>query len=151
MEVTCPIRSVARPGVPDLKLQGLIVVIGPNSSGKTQFLHDVNETVCGRRRQLVVASGVFFGGNHPLLTDTSSSWSTGAPFARAAPTNFSSEVFSMGPTKVAALFENRKFKPNINNSRRQRNKRRGRFFARICLLEGTRASFVLCSFPQESS
>ena len=66
MEVTCPIRSVALPGVPDLKLQGLIVVIGPNSSGKTQFLHDVNETVCGRRCQLVVASGVFFSEPPPF-------------------------------------------------------------------------------------
>ena len=60
MDVTCPIRSVALPGVPDLELQGLIVIIGPNSSGKTQLLHDVNETVCGRSRQLVVASGVVF-------------------------------------------------------------------------------------------
>ena len=60
MDLTCPIRSVDLPGEPDVELQGLIVVVGPNSSGKTQFIHDLNDTVCGRRRQLVVASAVFF-------------------------------------------------------------------------------------------
>ena len=60
MDLTCPIHSVDLPGVPDVELQGLIVVVGPNSSGKTQFIHDLNETVCGRRRQLVVASAVSF-------------------------------------------------------------------------------------------
>lgn len=60
MEITCPIRSVDLPGVADVELQGLIVVIGPNSSGKTQFLHDVDDIVCGRGRQLVVTSSVQF-------------------------------------------------------------------------------------------
>lgn len=58
MDLECPIRSIDLPGVPDLELHGLIVVVGPNSSGKTQLLHDINEVVCGRRRQLVVAIAV---------------------------------------------------------------------------------------------
>jgi len=60
MKVTCPILAVDLPGVSDLKLQGLIVVVGPNSSGKTQFLHDIDEAVCGKRRELVVGSGMTF-------------------------------------------------------------------------------------------
>lgn len=58
MEVNCPISSIGLPGTEDVKLVGLIVVVGPNSSGKTQLLHDLNETVCGRRRDFVVASAV---------------------------------------------------------------------------------------------
>ncbi len=60
MQITCPIRSVDLPGIPDLQLQGLIVIVGPNSSGKTQLLYDLNEIVCGRHRQLVVISAVEF-------------------------------------------------------------------------------------------
>lgn len=60
METTCPIKVIDIPGVSGLEMRGLIVVVGPNSSGKTQFLHDINETVCGRRRELVVSSGVTF-------------------------------------------------------------------------------------------
>lgn len=66
MDVKCAIRSVDLPGVPDLELKGLIVVVGPNSSGKTQFLHDLNEAVCGNPRQLVVASAVTFGSPPPF-------------------------------------------------------------------------------------
>jgi len=60
MKITCPIHAIDIPGVTDLEMRGLIVVVGPNSSGKTQLLHDINETVCGRRREFVVASGVIF-------------------------------------------------------------------------------------------
>jgi len=60
MEIETPIASVDLPGIPDLELRGLIVVVGPNSSGKSQFLHDLNEVVVGRPRQLVVASGIQF-------------------------------------------------------------------------------------------
>jgi hypothetical protein len=66
MDVKCPIRSVDLPGVPDVKLQGLIVIVGPNSSGKTQLLHDLNEVVVGRPRELVVASGVSFNPPPPF-------------------------------------------------------------------------------------
>ena len=67
MDLTCPIHSVDLPGVPDVELQGLIVVVGPNSAGKTQFLHDLDEIVCGRRRQLVVASAVSFRPPPPFV------------------------------------------------------------------------------------
>jgi len=60
MKITCPIHTIDIPGVSGFEMRGLIVVVGPNSSGKTQFLHDINETVCGRRRELVVSSGVTF-------------------------------------------------------------------------------------------
>lgn len=60
MNLQNPVRAIDLPGALDLELQGLIVVVGPNSSGKTQLLHDLNETVCGRPRQLVVASAVTF-------------------------------------------------------------------------------------------
>ena len=60
MDIQCPISTVDLPGVPDLELQGLIVVVGPNSSGKTLFLHDLDEVVVGRARQFVVASAVSF-------------------------------------------------------------------------------------------
>ncbi len=60
MDVTCPIESVTLPGLEALALHGLIVVIGPNSSGKTQLLRDINEGVCGRKREFVVASTVSF-------------------------------------------------------------------------------------------
>ena len=60
MKTTCPIEAIDISGVPGLEIRGLIVVVGPNSSGKTQFLHDINETVCGKRRELVVSSGVTF-------------------------------------------------------------------------------------------
>src|ERR1051325_8026109 len=61
MEMACPIRSVTIPGLSDaIELKGLVVVVGPNSSGKTQLLHDINEVVLGRKRELVVASAVEF-------------------------------------------------------------------------------------------
>jgi len=60
IKIVCPVQTVDLPGVPDLGLRGLIVIVGPNSSGKTQFLHDINEAVCGRKRQLVVASAILF-------------------------------------------------------------------------------------------
>jgi len=60
MNIDCPVRAIDLPGVPDLELRGLIVVVGPNSSGKTQLLHDIDEAVCGRSHRLVVASAVAF-------------------------------------------------------------------------------------------
>jgi len=60
MEIKCLIQTVDLPGTTELPLQGLIVVIGPNSSGKSQLLHDLNEAVCGRSRDLVVISGISF-------------------------------------------------------------------------------------------
>ena len=65
MTIPCPINAIELPGVPRLDLKGLIVIVGPNSSGKTQLLRDINDVVCGRHRELVVASGVSFSAPPP--------------------------------------------------------------------------------------
>jgi hypothetical protein len=66
MQMQNPIRAVDLPGVPDLELQGLIVVVGPNSSGKTQFLQDLDAAICGKPRQFVVMSAVAYRPPPPL-------------------------------------------------------------------------------------
>lgn len=66
MDFPCPIRSIDLPGSPDVELRGLIVVVGPNSAGKTQLLHDLNEVVLGRIRDLVVASAVVLAPPPPV-------------------------------------------------------------------------------------
>ncbi len=108
MDVTCPIRSVSLPGVPDLELQGLIVVIGPNSSGKTQFLHDVNETVCGRRRQLVVVSGVSFREPPPFDEIFNFLVSRGT-ILESSPDHFLKRSFQYGADEGAGTFRKSQF------------------------------------------
>ncbi|PYJ83107.1 MAG: hypothetical protein DME22_16600, partial [Verrucomicrobia bacterium] len=49
-----PIVSVTIPGVGEVPAGGLVVVVGPNSSGKTQLLRDINACVTGQARELVV-------------------------------------------------------------------------------------------------
>lgn len=53
-----PLRRVLLPGLGDLECSGLVVVVGPNSSGKSQLLQDIYRRICGEPRQLVVASEV---------------------------------------------------------------------------------------------
>lgn len=53
-----PLQRVTLPGLGDLVCTGLIMVVGPNSSGKSQLLHDVYETLAGEPRALVVATDV---------------------------------------------------------------------------------------------
>jgi hypothetical protein len=53
-----PLQRVTLPGLGDLVCSGLIMVVGPNSSGKSQLLHDVYETLAGEPRALVVATEV---------------------------------------------------------------------------------------------
>jgi hypothetical protein len=53
-----PLRSVAVPNVGRLESKGLVLVIGPNSSGKTQFLRDIQGRVQGQPRKLVVCDDV---------------------------------------------------------------------------------------------
>ena len=50
-----PIRRLTLPSLGELRCAGLIVIVGPNSSGKTQFLKDIKEKLCGEPRTLVVA------------------------------------------------------------------------------------------------
>ena len=53
-----PLRRVLLPGLGELRSSGLIVVVGPNSSGKTQLLRDLREKVSGEPRDLVVADEI---------------------------------------------------------------------------------------------
>ncbi len=53
-----PLDRVALPGIGDLRCSGLILVVGPNSSGKSQFLQDLYLRICGEPRALVVATDV---------------------------------------------------------------------------------------------
>ena len=53
-----PLRRVRLPGLGDLECSGLIVVVGPNSAGKSQLLRDIYHRICGEPRQLVVATEV---------------------------------------------------------------------------------------------
>ena len=69
------ITTLSVPGA-TLSPRGLILIVGPNSSGKTQLLKDVHSVLTGQRRQLVVATNIqlakpakfeeFLG---PLITD----------------------------------------------------------------------------------
>jgi hypothetical protein len=53
-----PIESVTLPKIGAFKPRGLIVVVGPNSCGKTQFLRDVDHAINGEPRNLVVCKAV---------------------------------------------------------------------------------------------
>lgn len=50
-----PIEKLAIPGIDDFEPSGLIVVVGPNLSGKTQLLRDLHDSLSGRARELVVS------------------------------------------------------------------------------------------------
>ena len=52
-----PLQRVTLPGV-ELDCSGLTLIVGPNSSGKTQLLQDLHFRVTGRPRDLVVASAI---------------------------------------------------------------------------------------------
>src|ERR1700730_11939577 len=53
-----PLAKVALPDVGDIPCSGLTLIVGPNSSGKTQLLADLYCLLCGEPRDLVVASDV---------------------------------------------------------------------------------------------
>src|SRR5690349_20405762 len=54
-----PVSSVLLPGISDpITLKGLIVVVGPNSSGKTNLLRDVHAAASGSGRDFVVAKEI---------------------------------------------------------------------------------------------
>jgi ABC-type cobalamin/Fe3+-siderophores transport system ATPase subunit len=46
------------PDLGPLSCSGLIVIVGPNSSGKTQLLRDIRDRISGEPRKLVVASEI---------------------------------------------------------------------------------------------
>ena len=51
-----PLKSVVLPGLGELNCAGLTIIVGPNSSGKTQLLRDIKGKVAGEARNLVVAT-----------------------------------------------------------------------------------------------
>lgn len=53
-----PIGSVVLPGLGALDGSGLVVLVGPNSSGKSQLLQDIYHRAAGKPRRLVVATSI---------------------------------------------------------------------------------------------
>ena len=53
-----PLAKVVLPDVGEIPCAELTLVVGPNSSGKTQFLADLYSRLCGEPRDVVVASDV---------------------------------------------------------------------------------------------
>src|SRR3954467_7999613 len=53
-----PLRRLALPELGDLQCSGLVVIVGPNSSGKSQFLQDIYKRLAGEPRELVVAKDI---------------------------------------------------------------------------------------------
>src|SRR4051794_12820546 len=53
-----PLISIAVPNVGRVEPRGLVLVIGPNSAGKTQFLRDIQGRVLGQARKLVVCDDI---------------------------------------------------------------------------------------------
>lgn len=54
-----PISQVDLPGI-SIGLNGLILLVGPNSSGKTSLLRDIHAVASGAERKLVVADRIAF-------------------------------------------------------------------------------------------
>jgi len=53
-----PLRQVTLPGTGDIECSGLTLIVGPNSSGKTQLLQDLHFRLSGNPRNLVVAKDI---------------------------------------------------------------------------------------------
>ncbi len=53
-----PLEKVKLPGLGELDCKGLTIIVGPNSSGKSQLLKDIRERVSGQKRDLVVAEEI---------------------------------------------------------------------------------------------
>lgn len=53
-----PLKSIAVPNVGRVMPKGLVLVIGPNSAGKTQFLRDIHGRMLGNARGLVVCDDI---------------------------------------------------------------------------------------------
>ena len=53
-----PLDRVVLSGIGELNCSGLILVVGPNSSGKTQLLHDLQMRLSGEPRLLIVAERI---------------------------------------------------------------------------------------------
>lgn len=53
-----PLELVRLPGMGDVDCNGLILIVGPNSAGKSQLLRDIHQKISGELRTLVVATEV---------------------------------------------------------------------------------------------
>ena len=53
-----PLADVTLPSAGKIPCAGLTLIVGPNSSGKTQFLNDLYSRLCGEPRRLIVAETV---------------------------------------------------------------------------------------------
>lgn len=53
-----PLKAIAVPNVGRVEPKGLVLVIGPNSAGKTQILRDIQGRILGQSRKLVVCDDV---------------------------------------------------------------------------------------------
>ncbi len=53
-----PLAKVSLPNIGDIACSGLSLFVGPNSSGKSHFLLDLYNRLCGMPRKLVVAEDV---------------------------------------------------------------------------------------------
>jgi hypothetical protein len=53
-----PLKSIAVPNVGRIEPKGLVLVIGPNSAEKTQFLRDIQSRMLGQDRNLVVCDDI---------------------------------------------------------------------------------------------
>jgi hypothetical protein len=53
-----PLKKLSLPGIGDLHVSGLTLIVGPNSSGKSQLLQDLFQRISGEPRTLVVASDI---------------------------------------------------------------------------------------------
>lgn len=67
---TSPVSNVRLPGMREwLQLKGLIVVVGPNSSGKTNLLRDIHAAASGLQRDFIVAAEIGLRKTAPLVED----------------------------------------------------------------------------------
>ena len=61
-----PIEAVSLQGIASLTLKGLIVVVGPNSSGKTTLLREIHSAVSGVEKKLLIAQEVSYRSLPPV-------------------------------------------------------------------------------------
>ena len=53
-----PLQRLGLPDLGELLCSGLIIIVGPNSSGKSQLLRDINQKISGNPRDLIVAEAL---------------------------------------------------------------------------------------------
>lgn len=61
-----PIEAVSLQGIASLTLKGLIVVVGPNSSGKTTLLREIHSAVSGVEKKLLIVQKVSYRSLPPV-------------------------------------------------------------------------------------